>query len=208
MAAAGGTESAQGWRIVTPPFVYALLMLAIPLLTILAYSFFQDGYQVVIRTFTLENYRAVWSDPIFRTLMLRSLGVAGLVTIAAAPDFTRRMEGEFSDADRADLAGKGFVTRPSDYEGGDYVFSRRLFDQGAENLVLAEPLTLPMPVRMLQGTADVDVPMSEALRLLDHATGPDIRLTLVRDADHRFSGPPQLQLMLSAIAEVASGPDA
>lgn len=81
MAAAGGTESAQGWRIVTPPFVYALLMLAIPLLTILAYSFFQDGYQVVIRTFTLENYRAVWSDPIFRTLMLRSLGVAGLVTM-------------------------------------------------------------------------------------------------------------------------------
>lgn len=134
--------------------------------------------------------------------------VAGLVTIAAAPDFTRRMEGEFSEADRADLAGKGFVTRPSDYEGGDYVFSRRLFDQGADNLVLAEPLTLPMPVRMLQGTADVDVPMSEALRLLDHATGPDIRLTLVRDADHRFSAPPQLQLMLSAIAEVATGPGA
>ena len=134
--------------------------------------------------------------------------VAGLVTIAAAPDFTRRMEGEFSEADRADLAGKGFVTRPSDYEGGDYVFSRRLFDQGADNLVLAEPLTLPMPVRMLQGTADVDVPMSEALRLLDHATGPDIRLSLVRDADHRFSAPPQLQLMLSAIAEVATGPGA
>ena len=50
--------------------------------------------------------------------------------------------------------------------------------------------------------------MSEALRLLDHATGPDIRLTLVRDADHRFSAPPQLQLMLSAIAEVATGPGA
>ena len=59
-----------------------------------------------------------------------------------------------------------------------------------------------MPVRMLQGTADVDVPMSEALRLLDHATGPDIRLTLVRDADHRFSAPPQLALMLSAVAGI------
>ena len=128
--------------------------------------------------------------------------VAGLVTIAAAPDFTRRMEAGFSDAERADLADKGVVTRPSDYEGGDYVFSRRLFDQGARNLVFDEPLTLPMSVRMLQGTADVDVPMSEALRLLDHATGPDIRLTLVRDADHRFSAPPQLALMLSAVAGI------
>lgn len=80
MATAGGSETAQGWRIVAPPFVYALLMLAIPLLTILAYSFFKDGYQTITREFTLENYRAVFHDPIFRTLMLRSLTVAGLVT--------------------------------------------------------------------------------------------------------------------------------
>ena len=81
MASASGSESAQGLRIVAPPFVYALLMLAVPLLTIVAFSFFKDGYQTIIREFTFENYRAVWSDPIFRTLMLRSLLVAGLVTV-------------------------------------------------------------------------------------------------------------------------------
>lgn len=80
MASASGSESAQGLRIITPPLLYALAMLAVPLLTILAYSFFKDGYQTIIREFTLENYRAVWADPIFRTLMLRSLFVAGLVT--------------------------------------------------------------------------------------------------------------------------------
>lgn len=81
MASASGSESAQGLRIITPPLLYALAMLAVPLLTILAYSFFKDGYQTIIREFTLENYRAVWADPIFRTLMLRSLFVAGLVTV-------------------------------------------------------------------------------------------------------------------------------
>ena len=81
MASASGSESAQGLRIVAPPFIYALLMLAVPLLTIVAFSFFKDGYQTIIREFTFENYRVVWADPIFRTLMLRSLLVAGMVTV-------------------------------------------------------------------------------------------------------------------------------
>jgi len=44
--------------------------------------------------------------------------------------------------------------------------------------------------------------MEEALRLLDHAEGPDIRLTLVRGADHRFSEPGQLALIRAAVAEL------
>ena len=67
---------------IAPPLLYAVLMLAIPLLTILTFSFIKDGYQTVIWEFTLENYREVWADPIFRALMLRSLGVAMLVTLA------------------------------------------------------------------------------------------------------------------------------
>jgi spermidine/putrescine transport system permease protein len=82
MATANRSEAAQGLRMIAPPLLYAVLMLAVPLLTILAFSFFKDGYQTIIREFTLENYRAAWADPIFRTLMLRSLWVAGLVTAA------------------------------------------------------------------------------------------------------------------------------
>lgn len=80
--AASGTEMGQGLRMIAPPLLYAVLMLAIPLLTILTFSFIRDGYQIVIWEFTLENYRAVWADQIFRALMLRSLGVAMLVTLA------------------------------------------------------------------------------------------------------------------------------
>lgn len=79
--AASSTETSQGLRMIAPPLLYAVLMLAIPLLTILTFSFIRDGYQIVIWEFTLENYRAVWADQIFRALMLRSLGVAMLVTL-------------------------------------------------------------------------------------------------------------------------------
>ena len=82
MASGNRSQAAQGYSLIAPPFGYALLVLAAPLLTILAYSFFKDGYLTIIREFTLENYVAVWGDPIFHKIMLRSLAVAALVTLA------------------------------------------------------------------------------------------------------------------------------
>jgi len=130
--------------------------------------------------------------------------VAGLVTIAAAPDFTEdSMWGGFDAATRARLMEEGQVAIPSEY-GDPYVITRRLIEEGRGRLVLRTPLGLPFPVRMLQGTADRDVDQSVALRLLAHASGPDIRLTLVKGADHRFSTPDCLDLIGQAVAEVSA----
>lgn len=128
--------------------------------------------------------------------------LAGLVTIAAAPDFTEdSMWAGFSEAQRAAVMEQGSVALPSDY-GDPLVVTRRMIEDGRRNLVLRSPLALPMPTRMLQGTADEDVEMTVALRLLDHANGADLRLTLVKGADHRFSSPECLALVVRAIEEV------
>lgn len=128
--------------------------------------------------------------------------VAGLVTIAAAPDFTEdSMWAGFDAAQRKALAEEGQVALPSDY-GEPYIITRRLIEEGRDNLVLRAPLHLPFPVRFLQGTADADVEMSVALRLLEHANGPDLRLTLVDGADHRFSEPDCLALIEASVEEV------
>ncbi len=130
--------------------------------------------------------------------------VAGLVGIAAAPDFTEdSMWAGFSDDQRRDLMEKGRVDLPSDYSPDPYVITRRLIEEGRNRLVLRSPLALPFPVRLLQGTADTDVPPAVALRLLDHATGPDIHLTLVKGADHRFSTADCLAMIAEAVAEVS-----
>lgn len=130
--------------------------------------------------------------------------VAGLVGIAAAPDFTEdSMWQGFTDAQRQDLMDKGRVELPSDYSPDPYVITRRLIEDGRTRLVLRDPLPLPFPVRLLQGTADTDVPPAVALRLLDHATGPDIRLTLVKGADHRFSTPDCLAMIAAAVDQVS-----
>jgi len=128
--------------------------------------------------------------------------ISGLVTIAAAPDFTQdSMWANFSDAQRDEMATSGQVALPSDYDA-PYIITRRMIEDGRNQLVLRSPLNLPFPTRFLQGTADNDVDMALALRLLDHATGPDMRLTLVDGADHRFSDAACLDLIESTVAEV------
>ncbi len=130
--------------------------------------------------------------------------VAGLVTIAAAPDFTEdSMWAGFDAAQRAELLQTGQIAIPSEYDE-PYIITRRLIEDGRSWLVLRDPLHMPFPVRFLQGTADKDVDMSVALRLLEHASGPDIRLTLVDGADHRFSDADCLALIESSVQEVIS----
>ncbi len=128
--------------------------------------------------------------------------IAGIVGIAAAPDFTEdSMWDGFSLDQRTDLMEKGQIKLPSDYDD-PYTITRRLVEDGRENLVLRKPLSMPFPVRLLQGSADLDVDMSVALRLFDHIKSNDVRLALVKGADHRFSNPECLKLIEDSITEI------
>ena len=128
--------------------------------------------------------------------------VAGLVGIAAAPDFTEDdMVPSLTDDEEARMRSDGRIERPSEY-GEPMVITRRLLEDGRRQLVLRSPLPLPFPVRLLHGTGDADVKMSVPLRLLDHADGDDIRLTLVKGADHRFSTRACLRMIEAAIVDV------
>jgi pimeloyl-ACP methyl ester carboxylesterase len=128
--------------------------------------------------------------------------IAGMVTIAAAPDFTEDgYWASFTDVQKQTLETVGQVELPSDYME-PYIITRKLIDDGREHLVLRTPLALPFPVRCLQGSNDTAVPTKTALRLLDHADCPDLRLTLVKGADHRFSDGPCLMMIETAILDV------
>ena len=128
--------------------------------------------------------------------------VCGLVGLAAAPDFTEDgYWANFDAAQRAQLDADGVVHVPSDY-GEPYPITRRLIEDGRDQLVLRTPLALPFPVRFVQGTADDAVSVETALRLLDHADSPDMRLTLIDGADHRLSTPDELAVIVSNVEDV------
>ncbi|MBF9033764.1 ABC transporter permease subunit [Rhodobacterales bacterium HKCCE2091] len=75
------TDGARGLALVSPPLLYAILMLAAPLLMIVLTSFWTQNFMEIDRSFTLANYREAFTDPLYRTLMLRSLRISGLVTL-------------------------------------------------------------------------------------------------------------------------------
>ena len=128
--------------------------------------------------------------------------VAGLVTVAAAPDFTEDgYWAQFTPEQKATLSREGQVVLPCDYME-PYIVTQRMIENGRDNLVLRSPLRFNCPVRMLQGTADTAVSTATATQLLAHAEVDDMRLMLVKDADHRFSDGPCLDLIAQAVVEV------
>lgn len=135
----------------------------------------------------------------------RPAQVAGVLGIAAAPDFTEdSMWPRLTEAQRAQILSSGQVALPNAYDDTPYILTRRLFEDGRRQLVLRSPLPLPFPVRLLQGDQDDAVATEVPLRLMAHAECPDMRLTLVKGADHRFSTPECLDLIGRELTDLLS----
>lgn len=121
--------------------------------------------------------------------------VAALVGIAAAPDFT---QWGFNEAQKALLATDGRIAEPSPY-GAPMITTRSFWESGQRNLLLGGEIALDMPVRLLQGQCDADVPWQTALTLAERLRSADVQVTLVKDGDHRLSRPQDLALLVATI---------
>lgn len=74
-------EHRQGLKLISPTLLYALVMLAAPLLMVLTFSFWTQNYLDIDRTLTLDNYKEAWSQPIYQVLLYRSLRISLIVTV-------------------------------------------------------------------------------------------------------------------------------
>ena len=128
--------------------------------------------------------------------------VKGLVLVAPAADFPQAlMAPEMTDADRAALARDGVWMRPSEY-GDPYPITRRFLEEAADWSLLPGPVGIDLPVRILQGGADPDVPWRHALALAEALTSQDQVFSLVRDGDHRLSRPQDIERLLAFVDEL------
>lgn len=74
-------DQKRGILLVSPPFLYALLLMAFPLAAIFLFSFWTQDFMDLDMTFTTNNYREIIEQPIYGALLQRSLFVSGSVTI-------------------------------------------------------------------------------------------------------------------------------
>ena len=108
---------------------------------------------------------------------------------------------EMTAADRAALARDGVWMRPSGY-GEPYPIARRFLEESADWNLLPGPVEIDLPVRILQGGADPDVPWRHALALAEALTSQDLVFSLVRDGDHRLSRPQDIDRLLAFVDEL------
>jgi len=126
-----------------------------------------------------------------------------MVLIAPAADFTEAlMKPGLPPEALAAIETDGEWIRPSLYEPTGYPITRCLLEDGARWTILGAPVPVEVPVRILQGREDPDVPWLHALELANAIKGEDVVFTLIRDGDHRLSRPQDVERLIATNGEV------
>ena len=123
--------------------------------------------------------------------------VAGLVGIAAAPDFT---DWGFGEDDKLILLREGALYRHSDYGPEPTRTTRSFWQSGEANRLLGGPIAIDAPVRLIHGQRDDAVPSEISCRLAAALHSADVQVTLIKDGDHRLSRDADVALLLRTIA--------
>jgi pimeloyl-ACP methyl ester carboxylesterase len=125
--------------------------------------------------------------------------VAGLLGIAAAPDFTAW---GFSEAQKETIRREGRLVQPTPYGDQPYVTTRAFWETGEALKLLDGPIAIDCPVRLLHGQADPDVPHNVSLRLAGQLRSSDVQTILIKDGDHRLSRGQDLALLTATLAQM------
>jgi pimeloyl-ACP methyl ester carboxylesterase len=125
--------------------------------------------------------------------------VAGLVGIAAAPDFS---EWGFDEWRRATLRRDGRLEEPTPYGDAPVVTTIAFWESAQTLRLLDHAINIHAPVRLLQGQADPDVPWKTALAIAAKLRSADVQTILVKDGDHRLSRPQDIALLIVTVASL------
>ena len=131
-------------------------------------------------------------------LVAQRLGerLAGLVGIAAAPDFT---DWGYDEEQKAQLAAGRPVFEDNPYGPDPTPTHPGFWADGQALRQLEEEIPLDCPVRLLHGQDDADVPPEVSLRLSAALRSTDVQVTLVKGGDHRLSREQDIALLLRTV---------
>ena len=133
--------------------------------------------------------------------LARAERVAGLVGIAAAPDFTEEMlTSSLTVSQLNDIETKGYCDIPNCYDDQEpYRIRRELLEEGKNHLLLDNEIAINVPVRLIHGIEDEDVPWQRALQIMERLHSTDVEIQFIKNAGHRLSEPDDLARMLAVV---------
>ena len=126
--------------------------------------------------------------------------VKGVVTIAAAPNFT---DWGFTPEEKETIWNEGKLERPNPYGEAPQVTYRDFWKSGEAMRLLYKPIEVGCPVRLIHGDKDSEVPVGVAFKTLEDLHSADVQLTLIKWGDHRLSKPHEIEVIIRTILALA-----
>lgn len=173
-------------------------------------GYFADGSLGLWRDEVLALIEAVTDGPVcligssmggwLMLLIGERLGaerLAGMIGIAAAPDFS---EWGFNAAQQGKLAAGKTVYERNPYGPEPTPTHAKFWQDAQANRMLDRAIKITCPVHLLHGQRDEDVPWETSLRLAEALRSDAVKVTLVKDADHRMSRDADIALLLRTVA--------
>jgi pimeloyl-ACP methyl ester carboxylesterase len=125
--------------------------------------------------------------------------IAGLVGIAAAPDFTAW---GYTDDEKLAILRDGRIERPGPYGEAPTITTRAFWESGESLRLTHAPIAIDCPVRLLHGQEDKDVPWTWSLQLGKLLRSADVQMHLVKDGDHRLSRERDIALLIATVSSL------
>ena len=119
--------------------------------------------------------------------------VKALLGIAAAPDFT---DWGYSKEEQEALIRDGKLERPNPYGPEPSVTWRGFWESGSFHRLLYGPIDLTIPIRLVHGELDEEVPMGVPIKLMADLRSSDVQLRLIKNGGHRLSEPHEIHAIL------------
>ncbi|MCD8562929.1 MAG: alpha/beta hydrolase [Alphaproteobacteria bacterium] len=139
-------------------------------------------------------------------LLARAEKIAGVVGVAAAPDFTSdHYPDKLSPEQHEIFKRDGRLEVPTPYGPDPYVFTMALYEDALHHYLLDKVSTIESPVTLIQGMKDPDVPWEVTALIQKAFKGGPVDVVLIEDGDHRLSRPEDLTIIDREVQTLSNG---
>jgi len=148
--------------------------------------------------------------------LARKNKICCLVGIASAPDFTEDLMWNILPIEaQNEVTHNSFYKMKTDYcgdpnnleaEDSFYTITKLLIEDGRKNMLLnkEEQINLSMPVSLIHGMNDEDVPYKYSILLKEKLASKNVEVILQKSGTHRMSEPENLELIAQVLEEKLS----
>lgn len=135
--------------------------------------------------------------------LLRPKKIAALIGLAAAPDFTEELIWEcLNNSQKEELFKKGYINYHNEFCEDAYPIANNLIIDGRKHILLDKPINIDIPVRLIHGIEDKDVPFNTSIRLAEKLTSNDVQVRLLKTSNHRLSTSSDLEIIYQTINDL------